>query len=164
MSARISGQTPCSAGIPIAHPRITPGLTHGAIGVMPNSSATGSGTRVIPMVWTCGYCAITAMSAYSIDRGQRFQAIVDSAVRSAATAADAFRVSTMSSRCDDFSVVGATFRSAFCVGPRAVQRKGLAQGLALGLQLDPVAVMHDSVQDGIGQSGLSEVGVPGVDR
>lgn len=33
---------------------------------------------------------------YSIDRGQRFQAIVDSAEKSAATAADSSQVSTMS--------------------------------------------------------------------
>jgi hypothetical protein len=32
---------------------------------------------------------------YSIDRGQRFQAIVDSAAKSAASAADSFQVSTM---------------------------------------------------------------------
>jgi hypothetical protein len=65
-------------------------------------------------------------SEYSIDRGQRFQAIVDSAAKSAASAADSSQVSTMSGWYDDFSVVGAGFSAAFGIRPRAVQRKGLA--------------------------------------
>jgi hypothetical protein len=52
------------------------------------------------------------------------------------------------------------FSCALGVRPGSVQRKRLAQGFTFGLQFDPVAVMHDSVEYGVRQSRFTEVGVP----
>jgi hypothetical protein len=49
--------------------------------------------KKVRQLWVFSSCVQD--SEYSIDRGQRFQAIVDSAAKSAASAADSFQVSTM---------------------------------------------------------------------
>jgi hypothetical protein len=50
--------------------------------------------------------------------------------------------------------------SAFGILWRSVQRERLAQRLAFGFQLDPMTVMDDSVQDGVRQSGFTQIRMP----
>lgn len=39
----------------------------------------------------------------------------------------------------------------------------LAHGVALHGERDAVTVMHKSIEDGVGDGGFTEVGVPGID-
>jgi hypothetical protein len=78
--------------------------------------------------------------------------------------ADASRLSTMSRWDVDISVVDEVLGPAFRIRPRSVQREGLAQRFTLGPQLDAMAVMDDSVEYCIRQSGFTEVGMPCIHR
>ena len=65
---------------------------------------------------------VPAMCEYSIDRDQWFQAIVDSAAKSAAAAADSSRLSTMMLMYGDLSVVGMGCSARLALDTSTVQR------------------------------------------
>ena len=52
----------------------------------------------------------------------------------------------------------------FRLGRSCVHRRArLAHRFAGDLQLDAMTLVNEAIQDGIGQGGLAEIGMPGID-